>query len=522
MSDSLDLNVNNYSQEELLQLLNLDEKEEVSFQDITNASNPKINKFTSEDKYDLANFYQQVQNKLLEDIDFESDEENLNTQYNSDSQIGSLWKNEYKSQEKTDPVQGNKTTNRKQQVSIFEQNEKFVMNRNQLGVNNDYQLPVAQGIINPTLKNTTNRIINIDSQFRDIVMPYNPDPNSPSSPTNFTVSLTDRLYNTLSIQLTSFSIPFTWYTIDGCYQANSWFYISDSSDFYTIDISSGNYSPDQLVIEIDNQLKIIDKNLDISYSTITGKTVFTNNSDKNFTFTFYDICNNYPNPKGPSCTTKCKFNNNLGYVLGFRGNVSIPVSDNLHGQLIYYLNSKQTLTSEAFLDIHTTKYFSLILDDFNQNHLNRGIVGINPTEKNAEIPSYFTSGLDKAENCTIPFGSSKKTPSYVQNAPRKLTQAQLYTINQTTLARNKSTNHFVSNPVNTNVLAVLPIRILQGLVPGQLIVDDFNLKEAKRVYFGPVDIERIRVRLINDKGYTVNLNFNNWSFTLNVVCLYQY
>ena len=522
MRDSLDLNVDNYSQEELLQLLNLEDKEEVSFQDIMNASNPKIDKFTTDENYDLANFYQQIQNKLLEDIDFESEEENLNVQYNSDSQIGNLWKNEYKSQKNTDNVQSNKNTDRTQQVTIFEQDGKFVMNRNELGVNNSYGLPVAQGKINPNLKNTTTRTMNIDSQFRDIVMPYNPDPNSPSSPTNFTVSLTDRLYNTLSIELTSFSIPFTWYTIDGCYQANSWFYISDSSQFYTIDISSGNYSPDQLVIEIDNKLKIIDDNLDISYSTITGKTVFTNNSDKNFTFTFYDICNNYPNPKGPSCTTKCKFNNNLGHVLGFRGNISIPSSDELHGQLIYNLEPKQILTSEAFLDIHTTKYFSLILDDFNQNHLNRGIVGINPTEKNAEIPSYWTSGLAKSQNCSTPFGSSKKTPNYVQNAPRKLTQAQLYTLNQTTKSRNNSRKHFLSNPVSTNVLAVLPIRILQGLVPGQLIVDDFNLKEAKRVYFGPVDIERIRVRLINDKGYTVNLNFNNWSFILNVVCLYQY
>ena len=65
MSDSLDLNVDNYSQEELLQLLNLENKEEVSFQDIMNASNPKIDKFTTDENYDLANFYQQIQIELL-------------------------------------------------------------------------------------------------------------------------------------------------------------------------------------------------------------------------------------------------------------------------------------------------------------------------------------------------------------------------------------------------------------------------------------------------------------------------
>ena len=41
------------------------------------------------------------------------------------------------------------------------------MNRNQLGISNNYQLPVAQGQLNPNLKNTTTRVINIDSQYRE-------------------------------------------------------------------------------------------------------------------------------------------------------------------------------------------------------------------------------------------------------------------------------------------------------------------------------------------------------------------
>ena len=60
------------------------------------------------------------------------------------------------------------------------------------------------------------------------------------------------------------------------------------------------------------------------------------------------------------------------------------------------------------------------------------------------------------------------------------------------------------------------------LAYGKQLIDDFNLDEATRVYFGPVDIERMRVRLVNDKGYTVNLNGNDWSFTLTATALYQY
>jgi hypothetical protein len=77
-------------------------------------------------------------------------------------------------------------------------------------------------------------------------------------------------------------------------------------------------------------------------------------------------------------------------------------------------------------------------------------------------------------------------------------------------------------PNTTDILALIPLRLANNLSPGQQIIDDFNLDEAKRIYFGPVDIERLRVRLINDKGYTVNLNGNDWSFTLTATTLYQY
>ena len=49
-----------------------------------------------------------------------------------------------------------------------------------------------------------------------------------------------------------------------------------------------------------------------------------------------------------------------------------------------------------------------------------------------------------------------------------------------------------------------------------------DLVENERAYFGPVDIERMRVKLIDDKGNPINLNGLDWSFTLCVEELYQY
>ena len=90
------------------------------------------------------------------------------------------------------------------------------------------------------------------------------------------------------------------------------------------------------------------------------------------------------------------------------------------------------------------------------------------------------------------------------------------------MARTQTTNNFTRTPTTTDVLALIPLRLANSLAYGKQIIDDFNLDEAKRVYFGPVDIERMRVRLVNDKGYTVNLNGNDWSFTLTATALYQY
>ena len=51
-------------------------------------------------------------------------------------------------------------------------------------------------------------------------------------------------------------------------------------------------------------------------------------------------------------------------------------------------------------------------------------------------------------------------------------------------------------------------------------VDDTPATED--IYFGPVNLSAFRVRLLNDKGYIVNLNNMDWSFALQVRMLYQY
>ena len=532
-NSDMNLNVEDYSQEDLLTLLNIQDKDTVTYNDIVNSSQGYINKFTSEDNYDLANFFQQVQNHLLEDIDSDGQEPE-NIQHTESSQLGSLWQNQNVSQKQTSPNQHNKVTDRKQQVQIYNENDSYVMNQTQLGVNNNYELPVAQGQLNPNLKNTTSRVINIDSQYRENILPYTSNPDGPSSPTNFTLDLSDPIRKAINISITSYQIPYSWYLIDADWKSNNCFYVCSNTSPYDcsmINIASGNYTQIQLINAIqqsldDNGLS----NLDISYNSTNGKSFINNTSTNSYTITFYDPTGTYS--CNQSCKTTQKFNTNLGWVLGFRGNTSYNISegDPNYGQMIYTILANQTITSEGLIDVFGSKYILLMLDDYQQNHLNKGLVGITPTQKNIEIPSYWNADLqvatDSQDNidCNIPQSglSSTSTVTYVQNAPRRLTQAQLYTLNSTTQARVQTQNNRLTSPTTSNVLALIPLKGVNNLKFGNMLIDDFNLRHAERVYFGPVDLERFRVRLVDDQGYTLNLNGNNWSCSLLTTSLYQY
>ena len=113
----------------------------------------------------------------------------------------------------------------------------------------------------------------------------------------------------------------------------------------------------------------------------------------------------------------------------------------------------------------------------------------------------------------------------VAQNPRKLTKAQLYSVNEIILNRSVP-NLRAPGPTTTNTLATIPLKGISALrnatPPEPFVEAGIALQTNKREYFGPVNIERLRVRLLDDKGNIVDLNDNDWSFTMIVDQLYQY
>ncbi len=87
---------------------------------------------------------------------------------------------------------------------------------------------------------------------------------------------------------------------------------------------------------------------------------------------------------------------------------------------------------------------------------------------------------------------------------------------------NSSHNHFVNvfneSIMNPNILARISIK---GSYFSLLMENDYNIVTEPRTYFGPVDIQRLRIRLFDDRGRLLNMNNANYSFCLDFKMLYD-
>jgi hypothetical protein len=163
--------------------------------------------------------------------------------YNAGDKAADDWfKNEYLTQK--DQNQVDKITDRKQKVQVFG-NQHVPMKREQIATTDTYNVLIKQDSLNPNLKNTINRFINLDSQFRQYTSGVD------STSTDYICDLSDTLKNVLSISLYSYQIPFRWYAIDAAYGNNTfWIYDAMTNITIPIVIPSGNYSQTQLANEV--------------------------------------------------------------------------------------------------------------------------------------------------------------------------------------------------------------------------------------------------------------------------------
>lgn len=545
--------VDTYTVDELKELLGLStDPDEYTIDDIEKHFWLLSNKYP---RLARDGFLKKAKKRILEDLNLNPD---VTPRQNADPEaMKKWWTNQYLPN--SNPLQNLKITDRKNKVSTFDDKNGAheTMKREQLSVLNSHPLAIAQDSLNPTLKNINQRLVVIDSQYRQNIAPFSENVDAPSSSTDFTLDLSDPLTDTLSLKLYSYEIPYSWYVIDKT-MGTSYFWVKHGSTVYSIAIDDGNYTKVQLVNAIQYKLDTIvnraanppftTNNLDISYNPYNGKACFlfdnsTSNIDVEIIFFDTEVYNSYfdnvtpSNPLGIPTgvgSTAMKINNNLGWILGYRPGddktlpiifsrfVNSPANSRITTPVTPYPYSIELgVFSEGPIDTYGTKYLIVVLDDFNQNHLNNGLVNIVDTDTSLSVPDYFSADLP---NVCAPNPNTRGTlaPFYVQSLPRKLTQAQLYSINQILDNRKTTYKYRTTGPTTTDVFAVIPLK-KQGFDTGDSLVDlGSSLMYNTRTYFGPVNISRLRVSLQDDKGNTLNLNGSDWSITLMAETLYQY
>ena len=515
-NNNVDTDIDNYDDNELLQILELEDPTAEAIRDkvgVMMRQYPSIAFFFAQVGERLEETYA-TNNEALKAIDAQQQEEEAN-----------VWlKNQYLKQDGSKPF--TTYTSRDNKIQIFEddENNHDQMKRERLGAVDVVNVPVSQGTLNPILKNVTSRIVMLDSAYRQNIIPYD----SPvAASTDYTLDLSDTLNNTLSIKLSSVQIPYTWYNIAG-YLGNSCFgYIIDppvTTDFgfnHIFSIPNNQYPNAQSLLNAlnnDSTYSGLNPNLVFSLTGASGSGTGNHFTIKNTGSTkirliFYNGNNPNMNCNSNGCRYPSKLDNNLGWVLGFKNVVDLIIS--------YDILPNQSITAVSPYSNVGPTYFLIVVDDFNQNHLNQGLVNIDDTDTTLNAPSYINGDINFS--CfTSTSGYNSPFPVYIPNAPTRLTQAQLYSANQILENRKNTTNYRSAGPTTTDVLAVIPLKI-GGLSFGDKYVEfGSSLLQNERIYFGPVNISRMRVTLRDDKGNVVNLNGADWSFSLISTHLYEF
>ena len=321
----------------------------------------------------------------------------------------------------------------------------------------------------------------------------------------------------------------------------------------TIDISSGTYTTVPLYAAINKALSnnprtygsyiksFIQNNEEYSYLWINVNNVYTT---QNYVLDFYNPVNFVSCYAGATSVQNTTWDSTIGWMLGFRDYtqyVLIPSNQTIvrsnSGTSSYYLQSSSgsyvitsttssssqlttnvviQLTGDTSLSTNLYNYFLISLDDFIQNHLNDGLVTITRSQTSIQIPDYAYSTTQSLDPATSQLVATSTRQANSDN----VTQNQLYAQNQAITSQQPTTKEYSPGPFIKDLFGIVPIK------PPSNAGDYYTefggtLQNQERLYFGPVNIRKMSIQLLTDRGTVVDLNNSNWSFSFVCEQLYR-
>ncbi|MBI96214.1 hypothetical protein CL656_03630 [bacterium] len=298
-------------------------------------------------------------------------------------------------------------------------------------------------------------------------------------------------------------------------------YSSGGENNITLTIPSGAYTRASLLIALNAAIA----NNTSTTTQLTGQFDFVRRNNMNylninltllrkylpndFKIVFYDEFSFAKCSAGFSSVKNTTWDSTLGWVLGFR---EYTVYDLKAIGLTTDTNAMKVV-GDTGVSTQLYNYFLLCLDDFNQNHLNDGLVTITNQDTSVPLPSYANRS---------DFQCDPVSGEIVYNTSSGLTEKQMYAALEIYNSKNVSTSigtsvsskSYGSGPFVKDVFGLVPLKV-SNLVSGSAYTEfGGTLQNQERNYFGPVNIRRMSVSLRTDRGDLVDLNNANWSFSL--------
>ena len=326
-----------------------------------------------------------------------------------------------------------------------------------------------KGAGNPINRKTITKLLNIDSRFRRNY--------SSSTSTNYKIDLPYEINNVIEMKLSDLEFPSTYYPFTDEYQNNYMWMRFESGNgaqtFVYIYIEPGNYYHTSLIQKIQDDINNmgidIKINFNLSYENTGGIGVGNGlvsigvNSESNIT--------------------------SIGEIeLNFEGQMLPSTIEN------YNMTQKFVLDLEDQAEIINTYYYGKSNIDYRQRlgwmlgyreevynnatyHLSEGILDILG-------PKYLYLVVDDFNNSNNKnfFNSSEQTM------------------------------------LNDNILARISIKGYAFSIQSQT---DLSIYSEPRYYYGPVNINKLAVKLVDEYGRHVNLNYMDFSFTLSLITIYS-
>ena len=356
-------------------------------------------------------------------------------------------------------------SNEKRRIEAFKASSKDGLN-----IGNDGGAP--PGTLNPIQYTTIKRAVNIDSRFR-------PDYYKTSS-SDQRLTLPYKFENVINMRLASLELPLTYYTISEAYGNNTFLveWAPDTSGNYQnavqIKIPDGNYSTiytDRLdmssieaIINAQLQKSIVDTSFNLRYTvdSNSGRSIFAVDVSgvTDLSGVVSSGYNSFRIIMGVGQNGSTDVTEPLPFFLGWNLGYRLNVYESGPGSVDASNNIMlpPAIVSEGICYIKGPQYMFVAVDDYNNN-----------------VNNYYVSAYADSIN-------------------------------------------------SKNILARINLSsVLQSNGIYQTGEDDgFSTQvNRSRNYFGPVNIERLRITLYDEYGRIINLNNMDWSCALMFECVYS-